>query len=364
MLPLAEIAIPQGRIALHAAPPITLHGDIAWRADGNSPALMRTDSAVVFVSAYEPRGHTFRRQGPLDSLGQARPVIIRNDPDPTVGKWIEAVWPAPDGRLFGWYHAEERAPCSTPLYVPHIGELVSEDDGATWHWRGEILRAPASETSCDYRNGFCAGGYGDLCLLPDRDQSFLYMPFSSFTATESAQGISLARLPLPRPENPAEGLELWSDGAWRQAADRLPQPVWPTRRGWRHSDPDAFWGPAVHYNLAIDSYVMLVNHTAGGSNNILQEGIYASINPRLDRPADWSRPARLVQGGAWYPQVVGLAPGDGDTRAGSHSRFYMAGFSTWGMEITTAAYNGPDRPLVLARDDFAPLFGAGLRSPW
>lgn len=364
MAPLAEISLPQGRLALHAATSITLHGEVSWRADGNSPALVRPADTLVFFSSYEPRGHTLRRQGPLARLGAATPVIIRDDPDPAVGKWIEAIWPAPDGRLFGWYHAEEHPSAPSPLYLPHIGEMVSEDDGLSWTCHGEILRAPADETDIGYRNGFCAGGFGDFCVLPDRAQSFLYMPFTSFVKTEAAQGVAMARLPLPRGGAPADGLEIWSGGRWRPGAQHLPDPLWPTARGWRHPDPDAFWGPAVHYNRATDSYIMLLNRTAGGSANMVQDGIYVSVNPDLADPRGWSQPVRLTQGGAWYPQIIGLQPGDGDTRAGAQSRFFMAGFSAWDMSVTPEPLTTADRPLLLKTADFAPLFGAGLRAPW
>lgn len=364
MAPLAEIPLPQGSLALHAAASLTLHGEASWRADGNSPALVRNKDTLVFFSSYEPRGHTLRRQGPLATLDLPVPVVIRNDPDQAVGKWIEAIWPAPDGRLFGWYHAEEHPPAPSPLYLPHIGEVVSQDDGLTWECRGEILRAPPGETDISYRNGFCAGGFGDLCVLPDRQQAFLYMPFSSFVRTEASQGVCMARLPLPRGDRPADGLEIWSGNAWRRGAQHLPQPLWPTARGWRHPDPDAFWGPAVHYNRAIDAYVMLLNRTAGGNRNMVQEGIYVSVNPDLAEPKGWSQPIKLVQGGAWYPQVIGLEPGDGDTRAGRRSQFYMAGFSAWEMEITTERVAHAGRPMMLTTADFAPLFGKGMRAPW
>lgn len=38
------------------------------------------------------------------------------------------------------------------------------------------------------------------------------------------------------------------------------------RRGWRHADPDGFWGPALHYNRALGAFVMLFNRTAGGGD--------------------------------------------------------------------------------------------------
>ena len=136
-------------------------------------------------------------------------------------------------------------------------------------------------------------------------------------------------------------------------------------RGWRHADPDGFWGPAVHYNWALDAYVMLLNRTSGGEADLVQEGIYASINRTLDDPTAWSPPLRIVRGGGWYPEVVGLEEGCGDTEAGAIARFFMAGFSAWTIEFSPPAPFGvPAQPLWPTRTDFARDFGRERRCPW
>lgn len=365
---LAEAANEHIHAMLRAAPPITLHGGELWRTDGNSPVRVERDGATAFFSDYEPRGRTFRRHGSRALRFESRSVAVRliDDPDAQVGKWIEAVWKdAACGVLRGWYHAEEVAPCTGRLYVPHIGELISEDDGFSWRCRGELLRVPASQIDCSWRNGFFAGGYGDLCVVPDRIGRYLYLPFTSCLADENDQGVAIARMPAARPPAPTAGLELWCAEGWRPATNQFPKPLWRTARSWRHPDPDCFWGPAVHYNRALDAYVMLLNHTAGGAGDLLQEGIYVSINQALENPEGWSRPLQIVRGGAWYPQVVGLDAGCGDTEAGAVARFLMAGFSAWSIEFARPANNRRiDRPLHPTKADFAELFGAGKRCPW
>jgi hypothetical protein len=58
------------------------------------------------------------------------------------------------------------------------------------------------------------------------------------------------------------------------------------------------------------------------------EGIYVSFTPTLDDPSRWSTPVKILHGGAWYPQVLGLEPGMGtDKVAGERARFFMAGRS-------------------------------------
>lgn len=324
---------------------------------------MRDDGAIVYFSHYVPIGHTYRRRGSrgLDFDQPAAPVRFADDPSPGVGKWLEAVWARPAGGYLGLYHAEELAHCPRQLFVPHIG-LAQSDDGIAWRLADPVLRPPAGQIDCAYRNGFFAGGYGDLCALPDRRRDHIYMAFTSFVADESAQGIVMARF---AEDDPPGSLEWWQNGGWRKAGAGLPQPLWPMRRGWRHLDPDGYWGPAIHYNRQIDAYVMLLNHTAGGFGNLLQEGIYFSINRELAQPEGWSEPVKLVDGGAWYPQAIGLEAGDGDTSAGASARFFMAGYSAWTIEISPAAAGlEMGRPLKPTKPQFRALFGARHKSPW
>ena len=162
-----------------------------------------------------------------------------------------------------------------------------------------------------------------------------------------------------------DDLAWWSRDGWRPVGDRSPKPLWPISRGWRHVDPDGFWGPAVHYNWALDLYVMLLNRTAGGTGDLIQEGVYVSVNRTLDDPERWSRPLQIVKGGAWYPEVVGLEDGCGDTEAGAIGRFFMAGFSAWTMEFSPPALHGvAARPLRPTKADFVRAFGSERRCPW
>jgi hypothetical protein len=354
---LAEVANQHLRITARAAAPLALQDDYCWRTDGNSPVVADGNGVLVFFSHYEPRGHTLRRAGTTDLRFRqpAVPVVILDDPQPSVGKWIEAVWREPTGRLRAWYHAEEPV-CDRRLFVPHIGEMVSEDDGRHWHDCRELLRP--SSFDCSWRNGFLAGGYGDLCVLPDRSAEWLYLFFTSYHADRRAQGISAMRLPTG-PGAP----ELWTAGGWTRDTRQAPRTLWPVERGWQHSDPDSFWGPAVHFNRSLDRYVMLLNHTANGAGDLRQEGIYVSCSPSLDDPTTWSSPLRLVDGGAWYPQVVGLQPGDGDTVAGPVARFFMAGFSMWELEFSAGTAGHKASPLMPTKEEFVLRFGH-RRCPW
>jgi hypothetical protein len=348
------------RVELVPARPLKLHAPPLRRTDSNSPLLRRDGTALAFVSHYLPRGHTLRCASTgFWPDGRFDPVRFLDDPAPAVGKWLQSVWRAPDGSLFGWYHAEETVACARPLFLPHIGALRSTDEGRSWRLLGDLLRRPLSEADCSYANGFLAGGYGDFCVVPDRNERWFYLHYSSYVPDESRQGVSVARYPVAAADQPGQ-LELWRNGRWQARAEvGDASPIFGVRRGWRRRDPDAFWGPAVHYNHALGLYVMLLNRTHDGSADIVQRGVYLSFNRDIADPDGWSPPHQIIADGSWYPQAIGHGPDEGDTLCGSEPRFFMSGFSAWTLRFRRDGPQPP--PLRVSRDDFAAIFGVG---PW
>jgi hypothetical protein len=72
-----------------------------------------------------------------------------------------------------------------------------------------------------------------------------------------------------------------------------------------------------------------------------QEGIYVAFATSLDDPRAWSDPVRILKGGSWYPQVMGLEPGVGsDKEAGERARFFMKGRSDYWI---TFAFEEPEQ---------------------
>ncbi len=236
--------------------------------------------------------------------------------------------------------------------------MQSDDDGATWRLGEVLLRAPTDLFDCGYRNGFLAGGYGDFTVIPDRDGRYFYLHHSSYVPMERSQGIAVARYPIAASGNPAGALEIWRDGSWERGDADLPSPVFPAVRGWGHPDPDAFWGPAVHHNRHLRTYVMLLNHTQHGEGDIRQEGIYCSFNEDLSDPTGWSVPVCIVKGGGWYPQVIGLGLEDGDTSAGATARFFMTGFSAWEIQFSRSR-KVPAAPVEISWSSMLEQFSRG-----
>jgi hypothetical protein len=94
---------------------------------------------------------------------------------------------------------------------------------------------------------------------------------------------------------------------------------------------------------------MLLNRSRAGAPAFRQDGAHWCWGEALDQPEAWSAPRRLTHGGSWYPQVVGLGPGDSDTEAGGSARFFMAGRSGWRIRFALRpAGTAAPEPLALS----------------
>lgn len=328
---------------LIAAPTLTLPG----AADSNSPVVwdwLRGQPAMFLFTSFN--GWSNRAVG--DGLGGLRnlgPVAFTTPPPH--GVWFEAVIADDAGTWYGYYHNERPAEIcgDTTRMLPRIGAARSSDFGATWEDLGTILEAPPDSHECDSRNRFFVGGVGDFSVVLDQDDKDLYFFFSQYVDDEATQGVAVARLPWAYRDRPRGRMTVWSRGTtWlpprRTRAMREPMtppdfiysagvPIFRVRDGWHDGTTvDAFWGPSVHWNTHLEHYVMLLNHATDIAWR--QEGIYVSFAQTLTDPTGWSAPQRLIGGGDWYPQVIGIEPGVGSDRlAGERARFFVAGRSRY-----------------------------------
>jgi hypothetical protein len=67
-----------------------------------------------------------------------------------------------------------------------------------------------------------------------------------------------------------------------------------------------------------------------------QEGVYISMSPDISNPLSWSEPTKIIDGGDWYPQVIGLGPGESDKLAGRVARLFVGAFSQCEIVFGTA----------------------------
>lgn len=301
--------------------------------DSNSPAFWRDGRLYLYGSHGSPWLSVAANQfGPWETRTVSVPSA---DPSP---KWMEAIWPESDGVIWGWYHAEmvDLVPGST-LTAPKIGAAVSYDGGYTMNDLGFVLAArdpinPAAQ------NGFFGGGHGDPSVILDRERKYFYFFFGNYGGPAETQGVCVARMALNDRGSPTGKVWKYYDGAWQEPGlgGRV-TPIFPVRTAWGAADPDAFWGPAVHWNTHLNCYVMLLNHAAGGGWT--QEGVYVSFSPDPSRPELWTEPRLILDKsqiwypGDFYPQVIGLGPGETDRIAGQTARLYLHGISQWEIDF-------------------------------
>lgn len=324
------LLIPSASTAQQAILRRTAPAAIPFPVDGNSPLLWQRQWLTMFTSTGRPvvaRGFdAFSLQDPL-------PVWVRGGRGRQL--WIESVWMDRDGTLLGWYHEEPQGLCpGSGLTAPQIGALVSYDGGRTFADLGIILTSNAP-VDCRARNNFFGGGNGDFSVVFNSASNHFYFLFTHYGGEAAEQGVAAARLPFQARYNPAGAVHKYFQGEWREPGlgGRV-TPIFPANNAWQHSDPDSFWGPAVHWNTYLERWVMVMNR-ACCDPEWNQEGIYISYNLDLDRPELWSRPKRLLAGHeigyrpGFYPQVIGLGQGETDTLVGEVGRLYIHGQSNW-----------------------------------
>jgi hypothetical protein len=297
------------------------------QVDSNSPAYWKDGALQLFNST---GGNPPLRASGADQfhLGAPRSVFVTHiNPWPL---WIEAVWADPNSSVvLGWYHQEHWGLCAgSRLAVPQIGAAISYDGGNSFYDVGAVLTS-GDPYSCGAQNGYFAGGHGDFTVMLDREKKYFYFFFSNYAGPLESQGVAVARMPFSARYYPVGSVQKFYNGGWSEPGLRgRMTPVFPAKASWMAADTNAFWGPSVHWNTYLDGYVMLLNRsccTAGWP----QDGIYASFADKLDDPASWSKPKKILKNDGWYPQVLGTGPQGTDKQAGRVARLYISGFSRW-----------------------------------
>jgi hypothetical protein len=327
----AQSAAPTARLI--SASRIELPADV----DSSNPAAWSLVDGVrrLFVLS-SWGGAPVRSSGAsIETLQTAGPVAFSSHPGH--GVWMEAIVPDGSGAWYGYYHHERPADaCGRPeRQLPRIGAMRSDDNGQTWADLGIVLDAPPGTEACDSGNRYVLGGIGDVTAALDADGQDLYLYYSQYVRDGSRQGVAVARIAWADRDAPAGKATIWNDGAWLPAAEvaggwsyPLGTPLVRSQRPFhdRSTTNDVFWGPSIHWNTHLEQYVMLLNRARDDAFG--QEGIYVSFSPTLGDPGRWTAPARILSGGAWYPQVIGEEPGVGTDRiAGRRARFFMTGRS-------------------------------------
>jgi hypothetical protein len=308
--------------------------EMPTQVDSNSPAFWRDGRLFWFGS----HGRPWLSEGSsLFGPWETREISVETTNQ--WPHWLESVWPEDDAAIWGWYHCEPVGliPNST-MTAPKVGAMISADGGRTLRDLGVVLESgdPLDPAAA---NGYFAGGHGDFTVLPDRERRYFYFFFDNYGGAAESQGVCLARMAYEDRANPVGKVWKYYNGSWQEAGrgGRV-TPIFPVNRAWQTKDPDAFWGPSVHWNTHLQCHVMLLNRAAG-EPGWSQEGVYVSFSYDLSRPDSWTTPRKLIdksQFPGWYffyPQVMGLDPGGTDRRAGQTARLFVGGISKWEIEF-------------------------------
>ena len=350
------------RIIRRPLPSATLASIVLWLAAGcllqAQEAIVRRVPAVSMPREVDSNSPAFWRDGRLFWFGsnggpwvssgpsQFGPWETRTVPIETANAfphWLESVVPDDDGVLYGWYHGEPIGLLPDSLLTaPRMGAVVSTDGGATLRDLGIVLESgePLNPAA---RNGYFAGGHGDGTVIHDRQRTYFYFFFGNYGGAPETQGVCLARMAYEDRAKPDGKVWKYHNGSWREAGrgGRV-TPIFPVRRAWGLADPDAYWGPSVHWNTYLNCFVMLLNR-ASGEPGWSQEGVYVSFCADLSRPETWTTPRKILDRAefpGWYffyPQVMGLESGGTDRRAGQVARLYVSGISKWEIEFVAPA---------------------------
>lgn len=318
-------------------------------ADSNSPAFWRDGLLYWYNSHGQPRlsaGPGLAGPWITDAVGIA---AVESCPH-----WMESVWPEDPGQnnnaVWAWYHAEPVGLFEdSTLTAPKIGAMMSLDGGWTFQDLGSVLES-GDALDAGAQNGYFAGGHGDFTVIPDEDHQYFYFLFDNYGGAAATQGVVTARMAFADRFTPQGRVWKYYKGDWQEAGiGGKVTPIVPVKRAWQYKDPDAFWGPSVHWNTFLKCYVMLLNH-AQGQPGWSQEGVYVSFCSDLSHPETWTQPVKILdksQMSGWYffyPQVMGLAPGETDRRVGQFARLFVGGISKWEIEFAPKS-TAPTEPV-------------------
>lgn len=313
-------------IILHQAPPLELPA----HPDSNSPSFWFGDQFYQFVS----RNISFLSWGPnyqhLSSLIEA--PIVSQKPG---YRWIEATG-FHNGYLWALYHLEHHSQlCADRPYftIPEIGLARSADLGRSWQDLGIILKDNIVADCASTPNEYFAGGVGDASWILSESRGAAHIFYSAYSGNDpQKQGIQLARIELKHFDQPVGHVWRWTQsGFTAPGIDGEGASILPAKASWATPEPDAFWGPSVHWNVYLKKYVLLLNRAIDPSWK--QEGIYITFLDNLDQP-QCALPQKIHDGGKWYPQVIGDPQmGGTDSLAGKISRLFIFGRSDHMIEF-------------------------------
>jgi hypothetical protein len=181
-------------------------------------------------------------------------------------------------------------------------------------------------------------------VILDREKQYFYFFFSSYVRQFPEQGVGAARMRYLDRDHPSGKARKWYRGKCSEPGlGGHITPIFPAKINWHQKNADIFWGPSIHWNDYLNTFVVVLNHAM--DTTMMQEGIYVTFNHHLADPGAWMTPRKILtrdgikkamagaQGPApiidngWYPEVIGTERGQTDKLVGRTGRFFMGGLS-------------------------------------
>src|SRR5207249_5321097 len=140
----------------------------------------------------------------------------------------------------------------------------------------------------------------------DDHEEYLYIFFGTYSGDVREQGVSVGRMKWSDRYAPIGSVWRWRQGGWDSPGlEGTSTPLFAATEDWSSANANAFWGPSIHWNSWLNRYVVLLNRTK--DSNYTEEGIYISYSNSLSDLQSWTIPIKIMDGGAWYPQVMGVS---------------------------------------------------------
>lgn len=207
--------------------------------------------------------------------------------------WTNGIWQDTDGKRYAIVHVEYNyvLPKTPFLWKRRIGLATSSDQGANWHYEGDILTTnPArpgnpgdsTGTPLDFQDFGC----GDTYLCIDRRAGYFYVYYMTawvYTSTgwRTAQAMNVARCPISAKMAPGQWTK-WRDNAWTS----------PGLGGIETGVFNATDAAVVHFNTYLNAFVA-IGHDSDSRSWISTATSLAAQNWQ---PRDYTFPQRLY----WY----------------------------------------------------------------
>lgn len=239
------------------------------------------------VTMFWPLDDSYRTVGPsIFEMYGAVKVLPRGGAGSfdSGGAWLYTVLPSCEGRMLGFYHAEDHtfphSPESHFIAYKSIARCTSEDSGLTWKNREQVLTAYRPKPK---RAAW--SGLGDHCIVWDEASKQLLCFFQE-------EGL-LCMAASQDPQGRVGSWRKWHNGGFKEPG--IGGRATPIAAFAKHPGGN----PSILWNTFLQRWLIAWHGWSGD--------LWISSSPNL---MDWTPPRLLLQrpssrGKVWYPTLIG-----------------------------------------------------------